>query len=1829
MRARIFAQLILLFALFSTLAHAQVVVTDDTLRKTARSAGLAPSAPSTPTFAPFVTYDSGSLNARSAAVADLNGDGKPDLVVLNQCDGSIPTCINGSSVLGNIGVLLGNGDGTLQPAVLYSTGGAEQADYNLGDSPLGPHAIAIADVNGDGIPDLIVANMCTDGSDCNSGSVAVLLGNGDGTFQPAVNYDSGGSYASSLAVADLNGDGKPDIVVTNQCQGNIGDGCYVNSGGFLVLSNGTVGVLLGNGDGTFQSAVAYAPNSGSAPYSVSVGDLNGDGQPDLVVVSSSAFITESGGSDTVSVLLGNGDGTFQTAMVYGTGGHYAYDAAIGDLNGDGKPDLVIANVCASGACGNGTAGVLLGNGDGTFQTAISYSAGPGGNAFTLADLALADIDGDGNLDVVFANYSASGTQGADGSVGILLGNGDGTFQSPVSFDAGYAVTSITVADLNGDKRPDVAVVNIAQNSNGADGGISILLNQTQQAKLSTVTTLVSIPDPSVYNQALTLAATVAGSGSNVPTGTVNFSSGAVNLGSATVIAGTANLTLLTPLSAGSYSFVASYGGDANFSGSTSSVFTEIVNAASSSCTVTASANPIAAFQPGALNAVIFPQDGGAATGTVTFADNGSPLATSTVNADSASAAVQFMAGTHAISVVYSGDTNVTSSQCSATLVVNQAASTLTITALQGPIALGQTASFAVTVSPQFAGGTPTGNVTFNDGSLVLATLQLAQGAVTFSSSSLAVGSHMITATYGGDANFKGSSGSALQLVILPATVPVFTSANSTTFAEQTQSSFLVTASGNPTPTFTETGALPGGVTFADNGNGTGTISGTPVVGSAGTYPITLTATNAAGSATQSFTLSVIVGLAITSGSSTTFTVGNVGVFTLTTVGSPTAALTESGALPSGVTFVDNGNGTGTISGTPAPGTVGSYAIAFTANNGVGSVTQNFTLVVNQGPAITSGSATTFAVGVAGSFLITSSGTPTPALTETGPLPTGVAFVDNGNGTATLSGTPAPGSGGSYPISITAANGIGTNATQSFTLTVNQSLAITSGSMTTFTVSSTGFFSVLTSGVPVPTLSETGTLPSGVTFVDNGNGTATLSGTPAANTGGSYPMTIDASDGGIEPDAIQSFTLVVNQGAAILTGNSTTFTVGTPGSFTVNTTGVPTAALTESGALPSGISFNDNGNGTASLGGTPAAGTAGSYPVTFTAYNGAGTAAMQSFTLTVNQGPAITSTNMANFAVQVVGSFTVTATGAPTPVLTETGALPSGVTFVDNGNGTASLGGTPAGGTNGQYGFTIQASNGVLPSATQTFTLTVSGGLSFVSGNATTFVTGTPGSFTAMTSGSPVPLLSMTGMPPVGVTFTDNGDGTGTLAGTAATGSAGVYSLTFIAHNGVSPDATQTFTLTIAANQTRPVITWANPAPINQGEALGSIQLNATANVPGTFTYSPGAGAVLSSGTHILIATFTPTNLGAYTTATATVLITVLGDTPYTIGGTVSGLRVGESLVLLDNGGNALKVVNTVKSRYPKFLFTQVLAAGATYNVTVGTQPVGQICAVAQGSGTASGNVTSVAVSCRAAATIGGTVSGLEAGESLVLLNNGADALMIQNRLNNPSVPFAFSTALANGATFDVTVGTQPLRQICTVFHGTGSVSSATNVTSIAVECKAGNTIGGTVSGLRVGESLVLLDNGGNALKVVNTVKSRYPKFLFTQVLAAGATYNVTVGTQPVGQICAVAQGSGTASGNVTSVAVSCRAAATIGGTVSGLEAGESLVLLNNGGDALMIQNHLNQPSVPFVFSTALAKGATFDVTVGTQPLRQICTVLHGTGSVVSSINVTSIAVECQ
>ncbi len=713
--------------------------------------------------------------------------------------------------------------------------------------------------------------------------------------------------------------------------------------------------------------------------------------------------------------------------------------------------------------------------------------------------------------------------------------------------------------------------------------------------------------------------------------------------------------------------------------------------------------------------------------------------------------------------------------------------------------------------------------------------------------------------------------------------PAITSGSSTTFIAGSTGNFVVRSTGFPVPTLSESGALPNGVTFVNNGNGTATLAGTPGPSTGGTYPITTKATNGVGNpATQSFILTVDQAPAITSSDTASFTTGSSNSFSVTTTGFPAPALSEVGALPEGVTFTDNGNGTATLAGVPAAGSDGGYPLTLTADNGVGTAaTQSFTLTISDAPlapTFTSGSSTTFTAGSAGSFTITTTGNPIAALSKSGALPSGVTFTDNGDGTATLSGTPAPGAGGTYPLTLTATNGVGSPAHQSFTLVVDEAPSVISSASTTFTTGVTGNFSVTTGGFPAPSLSETGALPSGVAFTDNGDGTATLAGKPDAGTGGSYSFSIDATNG-VGGDAIQSFTLTIDQPAAVTSAASTTFTTGSNGAFTVTTTGNPTAALAKTGALPSGVTFTDDGDGTATLAGTPAAGYGGSYPLTITATNGVGTAATQSFTLTVDQPAAITSAASTTFTAGSASTFTVKTSGTPAASLSESGPLPGGVTFTDNGNGTASLAGTAVTGSGGTYSLSLTAANGVGGTASQTFSLTVDEAPSITSADSTTFAKGAASRFTVTATGFPTPTITEWGTLPKGITATN-----GVLKGTPT--KKGSFQVLFTASNGVTPNAYQIFTVNVVtlgvSTTSLPTLT-EGTAYSQQLAAQGGLppyKWKATSPLPTGLTLSKAgvlSGTVISSvspGTYPITVTVTDSTTPTKGTASATLSLTI-------------------------------------------------------------------------------------------------------------------------------------------------------------------------------------------------------------------------------------------------------------------------------------------------------------------------------------------------------------------
>jgi hypothetical protein len=328
--------------------------------------------------------------------ADLNRDHALDLVV---------------SELSKVSVLLGKGDGTFGPSQLVF------------DGP-GPVA-AVGDINGDHIPDLAVAD--------NNGTLTILLGNGDGTFHKGTQSPIGPIPAYVL-IGDYNHDGKADVVVSNY-GGNAG--------------SNDLYVLIGNGDGTFQPAVLYPVFVG---WNLAHADFNGDGNADLVVTDYAR--------PEFQILFGNGDGTFQAPVTYQTT-HSTNGANVVDLNRDGYSDLIFDDYHSS------TFTILLGDGHGGFQTPVDY---PVPNSFN-SGLTVGDFNGDGSVDVAVGSFRT-------GTVYIFLGDGSGSFNLQTqTFSCPYSVDWMVRGDFNGDGKSDLAVSSVGPIPPGI-GYISILLNST-------------------------------------------------------------------------------------------------------------------------------------------------------------------------------------------------------------------------------------------------------------------------------------------------------------------------------------------------------------------------------------------------------------------------------------------------------------------------------------------------------------------------------------------------------------------------------------------------------------------------------------------------------------------------------------------------------------------------------------------------------------------------------------------------------------------------------------------------------------------------------------------------------------------------------------------------------------------------------------------------------------------------------------------------------------------------------------------------------------------------------------------------------------------------------------------------------------------------------------------------------------------------------------------------------------------------------------------------------------------------------------------------------
>jgi Bacterial Ig-like domain (group 3)/FG-GAP-like repeat/FG-GAP repeat len=670
----------------------------------------------------------GASTAQFLTAVDLTGSGNLDLVQINY---SVETT--------NTFVFLGDGNG----------------DFSLPVSYAAYAAVGVADLNGDGFPDLV-------GFATNASTVSYAPGNKDGSFGALPNTPNGQS-AQPMAVGDLNGDGISDAVLNAQNGAPLvflgrGDGRFTpvpdgslpaapvgtvpypanfsvvadfNSDGNLDVASffpgnvefdlaaASVSLFLGGGDGTLTLKQQQTLNDGQIAAAIA-GDFNSDKKQDLIYISTACWF-----------LAGNGDGTFQAPVQISLLNSQPVAIFSADLNGDGIPDLVVADQSL------GTV-VYLGNGDGTFK--------PISRSFPLSTVvAIADVNQDNKPDLILIDESENPAQ-----LEVYSGNGDGTFGATPAYSAadGHAPATVAVGDLNGDGLPDIvsgpglnvflndgnnsfsqdpetyyagtsastttplALVRLNSNAPGAgskqmldallytSGGLTSLLNQLNPPPKPSPTVTIALPqgvNTVTTGATLTLSAALSVNASTAPTGSVTFFAGAQQLGVAAVNGG--NATVTAPITgSGTVVIRAVYSGDANYGPSTGFASVSVTAPAATSTTLTASATSIDEQQQVTFTATV---QGNTPTGSVTFLNGSMSIGTATISGNTATLTTSFAtAGAVSLTANYGGDANnLASTSAPITVTVAAPGFAISVSPASATVTAGQSATFTIVVTP--------------------------------------------------------------------------------------------------------------------------------------------------------------------------------------------------------------------------------------------------------------------------------------------------------------------------------------------------------------------------------------------------------------------------------------------------------------------------------------------------------------------------------------------------------------------------------------------------------------------------------------------------------------------------------------------------------------------------------------------------------------------------------------------------------------------------------------------------------------------------------------------------------------------------------------------------------------------------------------------------------------------------------------------------------------------------------------------------------------------------------------------------------------------------
>ncbi len=1167
------------------------------------------------TFQAAVTYPVGSGPVALAA-GDFNGDGHPDLLVANA----------GSNTLA---VLTNNGDGTFQTAKFYSVTASPLAiaiaDFNgdgkldiasgnadgtvnilLGDgagrfnlaatmtSATCVSALVVGDFNRDGKSDLAVADPV-------ASTVNIFLGHGDGTFQSSSVLPVGNGPVS-LALEDVNADGVPDLLAVNK-------------------SGNTVSVMLGAGDGSFQPSADFVV--GNSPVAVAIADFNGDGHLD--------FATANSADGTVTMPLGNGDGTFQAARSY-SAGVQPVSIASGNLNGSKIPALVVANYCGSDlTCSTaGSVAVFLADDKGVYRLSSTYTVGAG-----PVSVALADLKGDSNLDIVALNR-------LDKSASVMLGLGDGTFRMPMTFSLAGAPVAIAVGDLNKDGKPDLAVLEDCGSAKCSQAGSVEILMGAGDGSFQSVSSY-----PVGYSPVSVAVGAINGD-KNLDLVVANRCGNDASCqspGTATVLLGdgTGKFTPGTDIALGNSPSSIALG---NLTGSGLDL---VVSRSTDNTVAVLHGNGDGTFQaavpyavgnnPGSLVVADFNGDGNAdvavanvndSTVSVLFGKGDGtlqPAAALAVGSGPTSlTAVGRINTRHASLATTNGNGGSSSPGAEFTLLPNLGTdpplASFVLVPSPTPSNVNQGVLLTATLTGVTPNPAPSGTVTFDSGATALADctgVSIIQGVspslistATCTTHMLTAGSDSLTAVYSGDAVYDTGVGETSPAVTqtvnaLAATLGLSSPGPSTfgasvTFTAQLSGVALtpVVPSGNVA--FTANGTtITGCGAVAVNASGTATCSTSSLVAPSdaitATYsgdsnftvdnPATMTQTVNKANTTTAVTSSVnpsVFGQSVTftatvtdsSTGSTAVPTGSVQfVVDGVNFGSP---VTLTGATSNSSTATSQATATLSVAGSPHTVTANYVNADGNFSNSTGTLTGGQTVAAAL--SLAGPTQTTADVGVAYSSSLTASGGTSPYTysIKSGSLPAGLNLNTS---TGAITGTPTTAGAPACTAQVT--DSLNATATTSCIITVAAALSLAGPTQTTADVGVAYSSSLTVSGGTSPyTYSiKSGSLPAGLSL---NTSTGAITGTPT--TAGTSNCTAQVTDA-VSGTATSSCTITVVApptiskvfgASSILLNGSTTlqFTIANPNS---------TAALTGVGfddPMPSGLAASGSAtcNGTA-------------------------------------------------------------------------------------------------------------------------------------------------------------------------------------------------------------------------------------------------------------------------------------------------------------------------------------------------------------------------------------------------------------------------------------------------------------------------------------------------------------------------------------------------------------------------------------------------------------------------------------------------------------------------